>query len=97
MRARRVDANHAEIAAAFRQLGYSVADTSRLGSGFPDLVIAKGRRTVLVEIKDGRKSPSKRRLTPDEQAFADAWRGEYRIVSSVDHVMALAGDWTNEQ
>lgn len=92
-----MDANHAEIAAAFRQLGYSVADTSRLGSGFPDLVVAKAGRTVLVEVKDGAKPPSKRKLTKDEQTFADAWRGEYRVVESVDDVLAIAGRWTNRQ
>lgn len=90
MRARRVDANHAEIVAAFRQLGYSVADTSRLGNGFPDLVVAKAGRTVLVEVKDGAKPPSARKLTEDEQTFAGAWRGEYRVVESVDDVLAIA-------
>lgn len=91
MRARRVDANHAEIAKAFRRCGWSVADTSRLGSGFPDLVVARAGRTVLVEVKDGAKPPSKRKLTEDEQSFADAWHGEYRIAESVDDVLTIVG------
>lgn len=85
-----MDANHAEIAAAFRQLGYSVADTSRLGNGFPDLVVARSGRTVLVEVKDGAKPPSARKLTPDEQQFRDAWRGDYVVVESLTDVEKVA-------
>ena len=58
-RARRVDANQAGLIAAARKMGCSVADTSRLGAGFPDLVIGLagkgGRVNLLVEVKDGRK------------------------------------------
>lgn len=85
-----MDANHAEIVAAFRRLGYSVADTSRLGNGFPDLVVAKAGRTVLVEVKDGDKPPSARKLTTAEREFKATWKGEYRIVESVDDVLAMA-------
>jgi hypothetical protein len=86
MRARKVDANHAEIIDAFRRMGWSVADTSRLGNGFPDLVVAKAMRTVLVEVKDGRKPPSARKLTPDEDRFRRGWKGSYAIVESLDDV-----------
>ena len=67
-RAARVDANHAEITGTLRQCGWTVHDTSGVGGGFPDLVIAKGGRLVLVEIKDGAKKPSARRLTKAEAA-----------------------------
>lgn len=71
----RTDANHSDIVEFFRQAGASVFDASRLGRGFPDLVIGYQHRTVLVEIKDGAKSPSRRTLTDDQQAFMRSWRG----------------------
>jgi hypothetical protein len=44
---------------------------------------------LLVEIKDGNKIPSKRKLTPDEQKWHDEWRGQKVIVESVEDVVAL--------
>lgn len=61
--ARRVDENHAELLAAIRALGWYVLDTSHIPEFF-DAIIAKHARTCFIEIKDGRKSPSRRRLTP---------------------------------
>lgn len=48
----RTDRNHAEIVQALRQVGWHVFDTSRLGNGFPDLVIHRGGPVRLVELKD---------------------------------------------
>ena len=31
--------------------------------------------TLLFEVKDGMKPHSKRRLTPDQEAWVDGWRG----------------------
>jgi len=86
MRARRVDANHADIIDAFRRMGCSVADLSRIGGGIPDLAVGLYGRTVLVEVKDGRKPPSARKLTPDEDRFRRGWKGYYAIVESLDDV-----------
>lgn len=73
-RARKVDANQGEIVATFRSLGSRVAITSAAGDGFPDLVVQhnhpkRGVRTLLVEIKDGAKPPSARKLTPEQEEF----------------------------
>ena len=65
----RVDANHAEIRSALRAEHWVVVDTSGVGSGFPDLLIARRGRLLLVEIKDGAKVPSAQRLTEDEVQF----------------------------
>lgn len=92
-RARRVDANQSVIASAAIAMGCSVADTSKLGAGFPDLVLGvstlKGRVNFLVEVKDGAKPPSARKLTTAEREFRDGWRGQYAVVSSVDELRAL--------
>jgi len=86
MRARSTDGNHTEIIKAFRAMGCSVADLSRLGGGIPDLAVGLYGRTVLVEVKDGRKPPSKRRLTPDQRQFLEQWQGSYAIVETLDDV-----------
>ena len=54
-----------------------------------DIVVAKNGINVLVEIKDGNKPPSARKLTPDEQKFHDEWKGLIRIVETFDDVVAL--------
>ena len=92
-RAARVDRNHGEIIKAFRKLGFSVADTSKLGAGFPDLVIAFAKRTALVEVKDGTKVPSARVLTKPEADFRADWKGTYLIAESLDDVTAIAKSW----
>ena len=88
-RAARTDANHKEIIAAFRKLGCTVADTSRLGGGFPDLVVGHADQVLLVEVKDGTLPPSARKLTPDEEKFADEWGDSYVIVTDLDDVEGI--------
>ncbi len=86
----RVDANQATIVAAFRQMGASVFDASRMGRGFPDLVVGMRGRTYLVEIKDGAKVKSARKLTDAQVTFREVWRGEQPVtVESVDDAVAL--------
>lgn len=86
-RASKVDSNQPDIVAAFRRLGYSVAHTHMIGRGFPDIVIGKHNRNFLVEIKDGRLPPSKRKLTPDELEFHESWRGQIVIIESIEDVL----------
>jgi len=68
----RVDANQGEIVKALRKAGVAVHITSALGGGFTDLVAWCPATNVLalLEVKDPAQPPSKRRLTPDEAAFA---------------------------
>jgi len=62
-----------------------------VGRGFSDLVVKTRAGTVLlVEVKDGKKPPSARALTPDEAAFANRWQASYVIVSSVDEAIAVS-------
>ena len=85
-RARRVDANHAEIIAAFRKLGCSVLDMSGLGDGAPDICVGFGGIQIMCELKDGTKPPSARKLTKAEEEFRLNWTGGYKIVESLEHV-----------
>ena len=67
----RIDANHRAIVEALEEMGWYVRSTAQLGKGFPDLLAAKDGRLVLLEVKDGQKAASRRRLTPDEAETHD--------------------------
>ena len=82
MRAARTDANHSDVVAALRSIGASVSDTSRAGNGFPDLVVGYRGRNWLIEVKDGEKPPSARKLTPAQVEFKATWRGHWAVVYS---------------
>lgn len=91
-RAARTDANQNDIVAALRAIGCKVAITSAVGSGFTDLVCSRGGVARLVEIKDGSKPPSERRLTPEQVTFHAEWAGQpVHVVESVAEALALFG------
>jgi hypothetical protein len=96
VRKARVDANQATITATLRRCGFAVAHAHTLGKGFPDLVIARRGWTGLVEVKDGSKPPSARRLTPDEADFHAKWPGEIFIIECVEDVLKLNERFINE-
>jgi hypothetical protein len=87
-RAARVDSNHAEIVACFRKLGWSVLDISQL-KNCADIIAARDGITFVIEIKDGTKPPSARKLTAGEQSFKDRWRGRYALIQSIGDVLML--------
>ena len=74
---KRTDANHAEIMQAFKKLGASVLDLSRVGMGCPDLLIGVANTSALVEIKVGNA-----KFTPAQETFMVNWQGG--TVSRVD-------------
>jgi hypothetical protein len=78
----RVDDNQTEIVNVLRGFGASVLITSQLKNAFDILVGYEGVNYIM-EIKDGKKPPSQRRLTKGEQKFKDEWLGgEYYVVHS---------------
>lgn len=87
-RAARIDDNQPEIVEALRDAGCLVHSTAALGKGFPDLLVGYDGQLCLLEVKDGSKVPSKRRLTPDETAWFNRWY-EYRVyvVESVEDAL----------
>lgn len=87
--AARIDANQEQIVSALRAMGATVRIVTQ-GNGLPDLLVGFRGVTVLMEVKDGQKVPSARKLTPAEQKFFDEWRGGIvAIVNSVDEAIAL--------
>lgn len=90
-RAAKVDANHGVIREAYKAHGFSVLDIYQLKE-CADIVVAKYGICDVVEVKDGRKVPSKRRLTEGEIKFHQSWNAKVWVVESVEDVMAHAAD-----
>ena len=87
--AARVDDNQKDIVEALRAIGATVRVVTQ-GGGIPDLLVGFRGHTVLMEVKDGRKKPSARKLTEAEEKFFLEWRGGMlAIVESVDDALAL--------
>lgn len=92
--AAKVDANQPEIVKALRDVGCCVALTHAIGDGFPDLIACKPfypYELKLLEVKDGAKPPSARKLTPDQEAFHAKWKGPIYVVKSVDEALDVMG------
>ena len=70
--AKKKDDNHNEIETEFKRLGCGVKDVHDLPN-FVDIIICYKGQTVMVEIKDGAKSASARKLTSGEKKFSDEW------------------------
>jgi hypothetical protein len=93
-RAARRDSNHAEVRDYLRDMGWSVLDIADCGDGIPDLVASRanvgrpGYTCSLLEVKDGDKPPSARKLTPKEQQVKDGWEGNYIIATSPEQAAA---------
>lgn len=69
--AKRVDLNHTEIVKTLRSLGAGVVDMSRVGQGFPDLLIHFQNQSVLVEVKSGER----KKFTQAQLKFISNWQG----------------------
>lgn len=87
--AARKDANQDEIVSALRSIGATVTSVHQVGNGLPDLICGFRGKNYLLEIKDGNKPPSRRRLTEDEKKWHKQWQGHVDIVESVDDAINL--------
>lgn len=93
-RARRTDANHAEVRDGLRKIGASVYDSSTAGSGFPDLVVGFRGWTLLVEVKNPRHrkvgGEAMRKTRERQESFRLRWKGGPVVqVESLDEAIAL--------
>lgn len=88
--ARRTDTNQVEIVAAFRKAGATVLHLHTVGNGAPDLLVGIAGVDVQVEVKDGRKPPSARKLTEAEATHHATWRGRrVEVVESARDALEL--------
>lgn len=88
-RAAKVDQNQSDLVTTMRNMGVSVEITSAAHNGFPDLVVGFGGITVLVEVKDGSKPPSARKLTKDQVKFHNTFKGAITVIETTEQAIAL--------
>ena len=83
-RVAKVDSNHTEIVNGLRKYGASVLQTHQLKNCF-DIIVGYKGVNIIMEIKDGNKPQSQRKLSEGEQKFKDTWKGgEYHVVLCLD-------------
>lgn len=91
-RAAKVDANHTQVVMALQAAGATVQSLAAVGQGVPDLLVGFQGKTLLMEVKDGQKPPSARRLTEQQLTWHGAWRGgPVAIVDGVDAALRALG------
>ena len=84
----RSDASRQAIVDILERLGWSVRLLSG-GDGTPDLLLARGGRTVVCEVKSGQTGYGKR-LRASQTAWRDGWRGDYVVLHSEAEAAAWA-------
>lgn len=96
--AAKIDANQPEIVKALRGVyGVTVTPTHAAGDGFPDLCVGFRGQTFLLEVKDGSKPPSARKLTADQEKWHTAWTGQVAVVKDVTEALAVLGITSKEK
>ena len=78
MRANRIDSNQTELVTYFRAWGCSVLIIADL-KNCCDIIVSKSGRSIFVEIKDGSKPKSQRKLTEGEKKFKAESKGAWRL------------------
>ena len=87
--AARIDENQPEIVKALRQVGCTVQSLAGVGNGCPDLLVGFRGQNMLMEVKDGDKKPSARKLTDDQEEWHNDWFGSVFVVESVPEAMII--------
>ena len=90
MRARRIDDNQKQVVKNLRQLGLSVVIVSMVPVGF-DFIIGHKGKNYLIELKDGQKVKSKKKLTENETDFFNNWRGQVNKCETIEEILFVIG------
>jgi Holliday junction resolvase len=89
----KIDANQTAIVTALRAAGCAVQSLATIGNGCPDILVGVRGVNYLIEIKDGSKTPSQRKLTPDEEKWHLLWKmfGQVDTAESVEQALGIIG------
>ncbi|MEL7478265.1 MAG: hypothetical protein AAGJ17_05145 [Pseudomonadota bacterium] len=82
-RAEKVDDNQKDIVKLFRNHGWYVLIISQL-KNCCDIIVSKGGRTVAIEIKDGKKIPSARKLSEGEYALVETEEDALKVIKELE-------------
>jgi len=92
-RAASVDVNQPAIVKAFRKMGCAVLPLHTLGQGVPDFLVSFRQANHLVEIKNPKASPKRRKPNEIQKRWHDNWQAPVHIVQSIDDVQTLVMQW----
>ena len=86
-----MDTNQTAIVVALREIGCNVLSLAAIGQGCPDLLVYRHATGLLylLEVKDGAKSASRRRLTPHQKQFHADW--PVHVVKNEIEAMVVVG------
>lgn len=87
--AAKTDENQKLIVQALRKAGASVQSLAAVGKGCPDLLVGYNGINYLMEVKDGNKVPSARKLTIDQEHWHSVWTGAVHIVKTEDEALKI--------
>lgn len=62
-----------------------------VGDGLPDIIVGYRKQNFLIEIKDGKKIKSKKKLTVDEQEFFNTWKGQVDKCETLEEIIKVIG------
>lgn len=85
----RIDDNQKRIVKQLRQAGISVQSLAPMGKGVPDLLLGWQGRNILIELKDGDKVLSARKLTDDEKNWHKNWKGRVFVAKDLDEILTI--------
>jgi hypothetical protein len=83
---RKVDANQHDILKKCESVGISTQSIHICGHGCPDAILGFNSFSMVIEIK----MPGEK-LTPDEVAWHEKWKGQVAIIHSFEEALALFG------
>jgi hypothetical protein len=81
----RVDSNQADIIAALNRAGCTTLSLTSIGSGCPDLLVARAGQMWLLELKADSE------LAQSQIAWINGWNAKVHVVRSVDEALAAVG------
>ena len=91
-RAAKIDANQDAVTIALRAAGAKVQSLAATGRGVPDLLCQYEGTFYLIEVKDGQKTPSQRRLTPDQVKWHEEWKCAFLgVVENPEQALKFIG------
>lgn len=91
----RIDGNHPEVVKALRAAGYAVLSLAAVGNLVPDLLVARGGKMWLLEVKraalkSGKAKQEKERERLVKQAeWAERWPAPVHRVYSAEEAIAI--------
>lgn len=82
------DSTQRDIIAALRVAGCSVSiiGGANGNTGVPDLLVGRDQRTFVLEVKT-----AKGKLSPAQERWHAAWRGQVAVVRTVEEALAAVG------